>query len=264
MTTTAQLFGAAAPFDPTYKLVTSPFFSPVILASIRALIAFYTMVTLIVILAYDEVKSKAGGENFAYFTYLTYTGICAYYWASFVQTVSFIRSRYKRYALQRWGKTLQVLHLMLQTTVINFPIIVTIAFWALISSPTSLSTPVLRWRNISVHALNSAFCIFEVLFTNNPPPQWIFLPFMILLIGLYTAYAYVMHATQGFYPYEFLDPSVYHGRVAMYVAGIVIGEVVIFMVVWGLMKLRERIWPVRKDERAMVEREMREHGRGAV
>ena len=55
---------------------------------------------------------------------------------------------------------------------------------------------------------------------------------------------------------------------AIYIAGIVIGEVIIFVVVWGLMKLREKIWSARKhpiDERAMVDQEMKAHGRsGAV
>ncbi|KAL0578094.1 hypothetical protein V5O48_003912 [Marasmius crinis-equi] len=222
------------------------------------------MGTLIYILVHDAIVTKDAGDNFAYFTILTYIGICSYYWASFVQTLCFIRRNYEGYPLQNWWKTLQVLHLMLQNTIMNLPIIVTVAFWALLSSPTTLSTPFLAWRNISIHILNSVFCVFEILFTNNPPPRWINLPFMILLIGLYTAYAYLVHATQGFYPYKFLDPSEYHEKVGIYIAGIIVGEIVIFVIVWGLMKLRHKIFPAKKDGGIPVQMKELERGRAPV
>ncbi|KAG7090206.1 hypothetical protein E1B28_011809 [Marasmius oreades] len=225
MTTAATLFGADSPFDPYHKLVTSPFFSPTLLACFRALVALYTTATLVFILAYDGTVTKDVQTDFSYLTDLTFIGICSYYWASLVQTVWYIRRGFEGYPLQNWGKTLQVLHLMLQNTVLNLPIIVTIGFWSLIATPSSVDTPV------------------KLLFTNNPPPQWIFLPFMILILGLYTALAYVSHATQGFYSYEFLDPEKQHSLVAAYVLGIVIGEILIFAVVWGIMNLRGKVFP---------------------
>ncbi|KAF9266397.1 hypothetical protein L218DRAFT_858215 [Marasmius fiardii PR-910] len=263
MTTAATLFGAGTPFDPNHKLVTSPFLPPAFLACFRCLVALYTTATLIIILAYDGVVSEDARANFSYFTFLTYIGICSYYWASFAQNFWYTRRGYKGYPLQRWGKTLQVLYLMLQNTIDPSgyqAIIVTIAFWALIASPSSIDTTVKLWRNVSVHALNSFFCLFEVLFTNAPPPQWIFLPFMILIIGLYTALAYVTHATEGFYPYEFLDPAKYHSRVAAYVFGIVIGEIVVFFIVFGLIKLREIIFPPKNVGKDLLEMKERDSG----
>ncbi|KAG7089992.1 hypothetical protein E1B28_011614 [Marasmius oreades] len=264
MAKAATLFGAGTLFDPSHKLVTSPFFSPTLLAWFRASVALYTTAMLIFILAYDSVVTKDAGTNFSYFTFLTYIGICSYYWASFVQTFWYIRRGFEGYPLQSWGKTLQILHLMLRNTVLTFPIIVTIAFWTLVATPSSVATTVNLWRNISVHALNSLFCVFEMLLTNNPSPQWIFLPVMILIIGLYTALAYVTRATQGFYPYTFLDPGKYHSVVAAFFFGIVIGEVVIFTLAWGLMKLREMKFPVRSTGSDDIAIEMKEQDRDSV
>lgn len=91
---------------------------------------------------------------FSYFTELSSIGLCAYYWASGVQTASYARNGKTSYALQRWPRFLQLLHVFLQSTIVvmrEFPttphllcvlltidptaIIVTAVFWALLSSP---------------------------------------------------------------------------------------------------------------------------------
>ncbi|KAG7089989.1 hypothetical protein E1B28_011611 [Marasmius oreades] len=255
---------ASTHFDSYHKLVTSPFFSPTLLAWFRASVAVFTTATLIAILVYDSIVTKDAYRNFSFFTFLTYIGICSYYWASFVQTFWYIRRGFEGYPLQSWGKTLQILHLVLQNTVLNFPIIVTIVFWTSIATPSSVNRLDNLLRNISVHILNSVFCVFEMLLTNNPPPQWIFLPFMILIIGLYTASAYVTHATLGFYPYTFLDPEKSRLSVAGYIVGIVIAEIVIFAATRGLMKLREMMLPVTRTGNSRGNYEMMERDQDSV
>lgn len=101
----------------------------------------------------------------SYFTELSYIGLTAYYWAAAVQTLFY--ARYNRYLLQRWPRPLQALHVLLQSTIVSFrafsgpslipfhlpfiafklsnhlssaAFIVTIFFWALLSSPSTLST----------------------------------------------------------------------------------------------------------------------------
>ncbi|KAL0064948.1 hypothetical protein AAF712_008070 [Marasmius tenuissimus] len=221
-----QLVGVHEPvFDPSCKLVTSPFFSSTVLAVIRFLVGLYTVTTLVIMLVSDGVGKGQAGENFSFFTTLTYIGICAYYWAAFVQTACYELERRKKggrvgYPLQRWPKFLQSLHLILGTTIITY-----------------------LWRNVSVHALNTVFCIFEMLFTHSPRPRWFFLVFMILILGGYVGVAYVTHATQGFYTYEFLDPS--HGPIlAVYIVGIGVAECILFALAWGLMTLRAKWYPV--------------------
>jgi len=42
--------------------------------------------------------------------------------------------------------------------------------------------------------------------------------------------------------YSFLDPNKYGARVAAYVFGVLIGECIIFSIVWGISKLRNKIF----------------------
>lgn len=145
---------------------------------------------------------------FSFFTELTYIGLVSYFWASSVQTFFFARSR-AVYPLQNWPRPLQFLHLLLHTTIVTYPIIVTAVFWGLIATPDTLSTRWSAWVNISEHALNTVFAAFEIFCTNASPsfganPQglsmpWIHLPFLIILLAGYLGVAYITHATQGFY-----------------------------------------------------------------
>ena len=48
--------GVAAPFDPEHSLVTSPVFSPLVLAIIRLAFALYILVAVLVILIWDATK----------------------------------------------------------------------------------------------------------------------------------------------------------------------------------------------------------------
>lgn len=65
---------------------------------------------------------------------------------------------------------------------------------------------------------------------------------LIILLAFYLALAYLTHATEGFYPYDFLDNSNGHSsRVAAYAFAVLAAIVVIFGVVWGIIWLREWI-----------------------
>jgi hypothetical protein len=47
--------------------------------------------------------------------------------------------------------------------------------------------------------------------------------------------AYITHATEGFYTYGFLDPSLGAGRLAGYICGIAIGVAVVYLVTAQLL-----------------------------
>lgn len=127
-----------------------------------------------------------------------------------------------------------------------------------------MSYEFIGWNNISVHAMNSAFALFEVLFTRVGPMPWLHVPFLVILLGCYLGVAYITHATQGFYSehtnpiifrdptetaltaYSFLDPKKQGATLAAYIVGIAAAAVVIFAIVWGITTVRNRIW--RKSE----------------
>ena len=95
-----------------------------------------------------------------------------------------------------------------------------------------------RWSNTSQHALNTVFSAFEIFTTRTLPPPPLHLLLLIIILALYLALAYLTQATEGFYPYTFLDTSKGSGKVATYAFGILAATIVIFGVVWCIICLR--------------------------
>ncbi|KAK0460076.1 uncharacterized protein EV420DRAFT_1673018 [Desarmillaria tabescens] len=249
----------SSPFDPSLAYVSSsvPILRrPIVLASVRLLLAFYALVTLLVSLVWAGVVSHDINGYFSYFTHLTYIGLCSYYFASGVQTLVYARTN--TYLLRTWpfSKTLQFLHVWLHSTVVTFPFVVTITFWVLLSSLSTFSSTFNAWNNISVHALNSLYALFEIIFTNTPPPPLVFLLANIVLLGAYLGVAYITNATQGFYTYNFLDPQKQGSFLAAYIAGIAVGYIVVFGIISGIMVMRPRIANKVKYNKVEGEKEM--------
>ncbi|TDL21223.1 hypothetical protein BD410DRAFT_789978 [Rickenella mellea] len=237
--------GVAAPFDATHILVTSPVLSPQALAIVRLVLAVYTFVALLFILIWDGVKLHTANSFFSYFTELSYIGLCSYFWASGVQTFAYgfrIGGGHRKgYPLQHWPRPLQFLHVLLFSTITTFPFLVTIVYWVELSSSATFSTRFNAWSNISIHALNSVFALFEILLTHAGPTPWSHIPFIIILLAGYLGIAYITHATQGFYTYSFLDPAKEHGKLAGWIVGIAVGGAIIFSITRTMCYLRERI-----------------------
>lgn len=244
-----QRVGVDTTFDPEHKHVTSPVFSPRILAAIRLTLAVYALFTLLFTLIWDYVRTTTGPSFFSYFTHLSYIGLCSYLFASGVQTFAFSRnlnSASPSYPLQRWPRLLQFLHVLLEVTVTTFPIVVTVVYWALLASPSIFDETLSAWTNVSVHLLNVVFALFEVLLTNIPPAPWMTLPFGLVMLGGYLGVAYITHETQNFYPYSFLDPKKEKGFLAVYIAGIAIGYCIVFLFVRYVIVARARIVALRQ------------------
>jgi len=235
--------GVSSPFDPLNKLVTSPWFSPTVLACVRLGLASYALFVSLFILIWEAVVTKDAKTYFSYFTDLSYIGIVAYFWASGVQTLVFSRARTDAYPLQRWPRSLQLLHVLLFTTITTFPVIVTVVFWSLLADAATFSTPYETWSNISHHLLNSVFILFEIFLTSMPPFPWLHLPFTLILMAAYLGVAYITHATQGFYTYSFLNPQKEHGFLAVYIIGITLAQCIVFVIVRYTMVLRDRLAP---------------------
>ncbi|KAJ6561369.1 hypothetical protein B0H10DRAFT_2117323 [Mycena sp. CBHHK59/15] len=230
-----------SPFDTAHQLVTSPFFSSRVLAGIRLSVAVYTLVTLVFSIVWGVVVQKNAAGFFSYFTHLTYSGICGYFFAAGVQTALYVRYGQKSYPLQKWAKPWRFLHLTLLSTINAFPILVSIVFWGILASSSTFDSRFDAWSAISVHALNSVFALFEIFFTNTPAPAWILLPFSLLMLIGYVGIVYITYATQAFMvPYSFMNPNGHPGRLALYIIGIGVAECIIFSVVHGIIVLRQR------------------------
>tara|TARA_R110002003_G_scaffold12_2_gene812 strand:- start:14300 stop:14680 length:381 start_codon:yes stop_codon:yes gene_type:complete len=93
--------------------------------------------------------------------------------------------------------------------------------------------------------MNSLFALVEIFFPRTSPLPWLDLVPTIVLLALYLGLAYLTHATQGFYVYDFLDLQANSsGIVAAYIIGILVAAIVVFLIVRYLILLR--IWVTEK------------------
>lgn len=143
--------------------------------------------------------------------------------------------------LDRFPRPLQALHSALYTTVVVYPFVVTVVYWARLYSGAWFAEVFAGWSNVSQHALNSAFALFEIVVPRTDPPPAVHMAWLILLLALYLALAYVTKATKDFYPYDFLDPDAQGGLVAAYVLGVGVGCLVVFGLVWSAVWLRKYV-----------------------
>ncbi|KAF2756755.1 hypothetical protein EJ05DRAFT_76461 [Pseudovirgaria hyperparasitica] len=229
---------ASRPFDPTSRWVTSWLLSPLVLFAFRAVFALYAWFTIFFTLGWDGTHGdRKAGRNFSYFTVLTYWGIAGYGLFAAIHTGTYWLKG--REALKDWGVVLQTLHEVLYSTITVYPWIVTIVFWTLLYS--SFETPFATWSNTSQHALNAVYALLEIIIPRTSPLPWWHLIPIIILLALYLGLAYLTHATQGFYVYDFLDIQEHgSGITAGYIIGILVGACVIFIIVKYLIWLR--VW----------------------
>ncbi|OAQ76500.1 alpha beta hydrolase fold-1 protein [Purpureocillium lilacinum] len=235
-------FGSG-PWDPSHRFETSWLLSPWLLFAVRALFSVYAFVTLFFIIGWECTHDAAGGcrvarQSFSYFTVLTYWGLAFYLLAAAVHTGTYALTG--RPLLDRLPQPLRALHSLFYTTVVTLPFLVTIVFWAVIYKGAWFPTVFEGWHNVSQHAMNSLFALFELVVPRTAPPNPVHLLWLILILLGYLAVAYVTLADQGFYTYSFLDHDAVGGRgyVAAYAFGIAVAIVIIFGVAYGLIWLR--------------------------
>jgi hypothetical protein len=134
------------------------------------------------------------------------------------------------------------MHSLFYSTVITYPFLVTVIYWGVLYKGPWFPEQFNAWSNISQHAMNTLFALFELFFTRTNPPIWIHLFFLIIILACYLGLAYLTHYTQGFYVYPFLDPSNGHSKtVVAYVFGIAAAIIVIYLLTKGLIVLRKLV-----------------------
>ncbi|KXX78153.1 hypothetical protein MMYC01_204260 [Madurella mycetomatis] len=231
------------PWDPTHRFETSWLLSPWWLFFCRGLISLYVFTTLIFVLAWQCVNAENGctasQNQFSYFTSLSYWGLGFYFLAAAIHTFTYARSGIP--LLDRFPRPLQALHSVFYSTIVVYPFIVTIVYWALLFSGSWYAEVYEGWSNVSQHAMNSGLALFELILARTDPPPAIHMLWLIVVLALYLALAYTTEADKGFYTYSFLDPGKQGGLVAAYVFGIAAGCLLLFGFAWGVIWLRKYI-----------------------
>ena len=142
------ILGAPQPFDPSHRFTTSYLLPPILLAVVRLVFSIYTFTTTFFILAWDGVHKRHDLDRhyFSYFTDLSYWGLAFYFLFSSLHTFSYARNG--RAWLQKWPLALQVAHTAFYTTIVTFPILVTVVFWAILYSGTWFPDHFEGWSNV--------------------------------------------------------------------------------------------------------------------
>ncbi|OHE92708.1 hypothetical protein CORC01_11989 [Colletotrichum orchidophilum] len=232
-------------WDPSHRFETSWLLSPYLLAACRALISLYIFVVRFFVIGWTCTHAEDGGckvvgQSFSYFTVLTYWGLSFYFLISAIHTFTYAHSGTP--LLDRFPRPLQALHAFYYATIITYPFIVTIVYWAIIYEAPWYAKQFDAWSNISQHGLNSAFALFEIVVPRTSAAQleWVHMLWLIIVLALYLALAYVTYYTQGFYTYDFLDIQKNgSGKVAAYIVGIAVAGIVFYLIAKGLIWLRQ-------------------------
>jgi len=200
------------------------------------------------------LSEKGASEYYTFFTRMSYIAITTYLASAALNTWLFDRSLRKArlalvarpsYPLQTWPKPLRFLYMLLWTTVAAFPPMVTVVFWLLLAKGDATEPGYHLWSNISFHALNTVFVLVELVFSRTPL-LWTFSAFLPVIELLYFGLANIVHSTQGFFPYSFMDPAVVGKKVPLYVAGVALAGMLSFSIMWGISRLRDWLRPAAK------------------
>lgn len=127
---------------------TSWAFAPLILSCVRLLLSVYAFV---VIFTTYGTQPSGIGRSFSFFTELTYWGLAFYALVAGVHTL--IYALRGRCWLDQWPRPLQALHTLFYTTVITFPFLVTIVYWAILYNGTWFSNELDQWRDVSTPSI---------------------------------------------------------------------------------------------------------------
>ena len=152
------LLGASKPFDLTDRYTTSWLLPPHTFAALRLLLSLYAFVTIFFIFGWEDSHSAAivSRQSFSYFTDLTYWGLAFYFLAAGLHTASGARNGIS--CLQKWSPSLQAAHAVFYTTVVTFPFLVTIVFWAVLYSPPWFPLVFDAWSNVYLTWLHPPIC----------------------------------------------------------------------------------------------------------
>lgn len=135
-------------FDPDHRFFTSWAFPPIVLAVWRLLYALFGWADLFAGWGYDAVHSPASiGSQFSYFTNLTWWGITCYMTIASIHGFVYVAKGHTW--LDRWWRPLQVLHSLFYTTIVTYPFLVTIVYWAILYEGPGFRTSMEAFKNVS-------------------------------------------------------------------------------------------------------------------
>lgn len=182
--------------------VSSPYVRPRVLCIGRVLVGIYMFISFVVYFATlasqpNKFLRKQAWKLLGDIMFHSFLGQSAFFLISGYHTFVYCRRRWN--PLSSWPRPLQLAHLILQTTVLVFPLFCTIiyVYWTLPALPGWYTRPLDRWATITFYMLNSVFSFTELCFCASRPRPWSHLIVVILILALYLAFHSLLVAATG-------------------------------------------------------------------
>ena len=231
-----ELFGVPPSGFRPKPFVTSWLLPTYLLASIRLFLSIYCFTAIAfsfkwfadhtVIFHLGDIDTKSitfpvGAEgirqSFSYFTYETFWGLAFYFF--FASMHGFMYGRKGYTWLDNWPRSFQLMHTIYYTTITCYPLLVTTVYWGSMWTRHWWSDDFSRWNMITMHAGNSVFALFEIIFADTNPFPLAHLPILLLFMSMYLGVAYITKATEGIYIYLWLDPHNGIAKLLLHIVG---------------------------------------------
>ena len=196
-----RFFGFSDDEKRENRSVSSPYIKPVYLGFMRLVLGIYMLTSFwvhFVILASQKSRflKPQAYKLFGDINFHSYLGLTAYFLFSAYHTLSYASK--KRNPLSSWPKSLQLLHRILQSTVLSLPLFSTIVYiyWTLPAQPSWHTKLYQRWSVITFYMLNSVFSLCELTFSASRPRPWSHLIVVVMLLGFYLAFHSILLAAR--------------------------------------------------------------------
>ncbi|GAA5817183.1 hypothetical protein MFLAVUS_010725 [Mucor flavus] len=182
--------------------VTSHWVSSKTFFTIRSVLALYSFIVMWVNIGFTASEGN-GDSFFAFFTNLTFVGLHAYLITATVHHFRYLHNKNVNSFLDQYA-VLNYLYVFLYCTVISFNIVTPVVYWSLLSKGAGGMSPRESWLNVSVHGVSFFLMIFDVIFNRMKAPLRMII-FVLFTVLVYMCLAFVVHATQGYWVYPFLN-----------------------------------------------------------
>ncbi|KAL1933796.1 hypothetical protein VTP01DRAFT_7886 [Rhizomucor pusillus] len=194
-------------FEPE-RAVTSYWVSSRVFLCIRIPLVLYSTVVM-----WADIGTTAQEGTFykffTYFTNLTFIGLHAYLVTALYHHVCYLLAKpHSPRSFFKQPPVLNYLYLYLYHSIVVFNIITPVVFWAALSK-TMLTDPssvpsMQWWTTTSVHGVSFFMMIVDVIF--NRMKLYINMVLLVFInVVLYMFLTFIVHATNGFWVYPFLD-----------------------------------------------------------
>ncbi|KAI8060300.1 hypothetical protein BC940DRAFT_350671 [Gongronella butleri] len=184
---------------------------------------------------------------FAYFTYLTFIGLHAYFVTTLYHQVRYLLATRRPVSFLFQWPCLNYLYVYLYHTVITFNMVTPVVYWALLSydfiSKAATNDRMEWWLTPSVHGASLIMVMIEITL-NRMIVHTRMLLLVLFTVILYLVLALIYYETEGWLVYSFMDLS-QPAHAAMYYGGIFIFIVACFFFQKAIHSLRDFLFQLR-------------------